>query len=74
MIICLCTGSTDRDVRRGIDRGAGSVCDLQRCGIGTGCGACHDLLRTMLAQSASSESDPWCRLHAAEQKQPVATA
>lgn len=74
MIICLCTGSTDRGVRRAIEQGAGCVRDLQSCGVGTGCGACHDLLRTMLAQSASAESDPWCRLHAAEPGLPVATA
>lgn len=51
MIICLCRNKTDRDVNRAIDAGATSVRDLQRCGIGTDCGSCHNLLRQMLADA-----------------------
>lgn len=52
MIICVCRGKSDRDVRSAIEAGAQSVADLQACGIGTDCGACHADLRTLLARAA----------------------
>jgi bacterioferritin-associated ferredoxin len=56
MIICVCRGKSDRDVNRAIERGASSVADLQRCGIGTECGSCHSLLRVMLAEARERDS------------------
>ena len=53
MIICICRGKNDRDVRKAIDNGATSVRDFQRCGIGDQCGSCHNTLRGMLAQAAT---------------------
>ena len=60
MIVCVCRGASDRDVNRAIDRGASSVADLQRCGIGTECGSCHNLLRKMLAASLASDAAHVC--------------
>ena len=54
MIICICRGKSDRDIQRAIDNGAGTVRDLQRCGIGDQCGSCHNSLRGMLAQAAAA--------------------
>ena len=54
MIVCICRGKNDRDVARAIENGAESLADLQRCGIGTDCGACHNFLRTMLAEAAAN--------------------
>lgn len=53
MIVCLCRGKSDRDVNRAIERGASSIPDLQRCGIGTECGSCHNILRQMLAEAGA---------------------
>jgi bacterioferritin-associated ferredoxin len=39
---------------KAIDKGAESVRDLQRCGIGDQCGSCHNSLRAMLTRSADS--------------------
>ena len=44
MIICVCNGTSDRQVARAIQDGANSLCDLQSGGIGVGCGACHETL------------------------------
>ncbi len=55
MIVCLCRGKSDRDVLLAIEHGATSVRDLQRCGIGTDCGSCHTLLRTVLAASVARD-------------------
>lgn len=52
MIICICRGKSDRDIDRAIENGAGSVRDLQRCGIGDQCGSCHNSLRGLLARAA----------------------
>ena len=60
MIICICRGKSDRDVRRAIAGGAMTVRDLQRCGIGDECGSCHSSLVTMLAAAASEAAAPPC--------------
>ena len=61
MIICLCRGKSDRDVMKAIAAGAETIRDLQRCGIGTDCGSCHNVLRTMLAASAAATAPcPQC--------------
>ena len=49
MILCICRAKTDRDVLRAIEDGAASLRELQRCGIGTDCGTCHNMLQVMLA-------------------------
>ncbi|HUP44193.1 MAG TPA: (2Fe-2S)-binding protein [Thermoanaerobaculia bacterium] len=51
MIVCICRARTDRDVLRAIEDGAASLRDVQRCGIGTDCGTCHNMLQLMLAAS-----------------------
>ena len=41
MIVCLCKGVSDRDVRAAIDSGSQTVRDVgRRCRAGTDCGAC----------------------------------
>ena len=59
MIICICRGKSDSDVTSAITRGATTLRDLQRCGIGDQCGSCHNSLRAMLATAAAErESQP----------------
>ena len=56
MIICICRAKTDRDVAEAIEAGAASIRDLQRCGIGTDCGSCHNVLRVMLAEAVAADA------------------
>lgn len=56
MIVCVCRGKSERDVLKAIDNGASSIPDLQRCGIGTECGSCHNLLRQMLAEARERDA------------------
>lgn len=58
MIVCICRGKSDRDVKKAIDAGASSLRDLQRCGIGDQCGSCHNSLRAMLAAAAAEAAQP----------------
>ncbi|HVE70157.1 MAG TPA: (2Fe-2S)-binding protein [Thermoanaerobaculia bacterium] len=58
MIICICRGKSERDVTRSIGNGAGTIRDLQRCGIGDQCGSCHNTLRMMLADAAAAAAQP----------------
>lgn len=52
MIVCLCEGVSDREVRSVIRDGA---LDLEaigaRCGAGTCCGGCVDLLEDLLEEA-----------------------
>jgi bacterioferritin-associated ferredoxin len=54
VIICICRGKSDTDIAKAIERGASSVRDLQRCGIGDQCGSCHTTLKGMLARAAAA--------------------
>ena len=54
VIVCICRGKSDRDVEKAIDNGASTIRELQRCGIGTDCGSCHNSLRAMLAVAAEA--------------------
>lgn len=56
MIICICRGKSDSDIARAIERGATTVRDLQRCGIGDQCGSCHTSLKTILARAAAEQA------------------
>ena len=53
MIVCICRAKNDREVGAAIEAGAASLRELQRCGIGTDCGSCHEILRMMLADCAA---------------------
>ncbi|MDX1584863.1 MAG: (2Fe-2S)-binding protein [Thermoanaerobaculia bacterium] len=48
MIVCLCTGATDRDIHDLIDAGARCLCDFRGRGIGDSCGSCHQTIRFLM--------------------------
>lgn len=51
MLICLCYGKSERDIDREIANGAQTADDIgERCGAGTGCGACVGEISQRLAQ------------------------
>jgi len=55
MLVCLCHPSSDRAIDAVIDDGARTVEEIgQRCGAGTGCGACVDDLRERLQQKGAN--------------------
>jgi bacterioferritin-associated ferredoxin len=45
---------------KAIDKGAESLRDLQRCGIGDQCGSCHNSLRSMFARAAADSAAQPC--------------
>lgn len=50
MIVCICRGASDHDIRDAIREGAKCVDSLGDCGIGGDCGGCHDTLREMIVE------------------------
>ncbi len=49
MLVCLCLGVTDKEVKMTIRRGARSLTEVtQSCGAGGDCGSCHSMLRKMI--------------------------
>ncbi|MFL5458673.1 MAG: bacterioferritin-associated ferredoxin [Myxococcales bacterium] len=54
MLVCVCRGVSDRELRDVLARGASTLRDVGRaCGAGTDCGSCRDLLRNMLGSCAA---------------------
>jgi bacterioferritin-associated ferredoxin len=52
VIVCLCRGVSESDIRRVIERGAGTPDAVTAaCGAGGDCGACTIVLRDILAES-----------------------
>jgi bacterioferritin-associated ferredoxin len=55
VLVCLCHPTSDRDLDAVIDDGARSVQEIgQRCGAGTGCGACVEELRDRLQSKGAN--------------------
>jgi bacterioferritin-associated ferredoxin len=52
MIVCLCQGVSDRDVRTAIDDGATCVGQLESRGIGGDCRGCEFALECMIDEAA----------------------
>lgn len=48
MIVCLCKGVSDRDIRSAIDQGASCLGRLEQSGIGGQCGGCEESLERMI--------------------------
>lgn len=54
MIICSCTGVSDRTVAQLAADGAESVAEVtEACGAGGGCGTCHQSLHEVLVASVA---------------------
>ena len=58
VIVCICRAVSEKEVARAIDKGASTLRDLQRCGIGDQCGSCHNALRGVLARAAAASAAP----------------
>ena len=55
MIICLCRGLSESDIRRVIERGAWSAdAVMAACGAGGDCGACTIMLADLVAESETA--------------------
>ncbi len=53
MIICQCTGVTDRQIARMIEEGATTVGDIaRRCGAGRCCAPCRVEIAEMIAEAS----------------------
>jgi bacterioferritin-associated ferredoxin len=55
VLVCICHPTSDREVEAVIDDGARTLTEIgQRCGAGTGCGACVDELRERLSAKGAN--------------------
>jgi bacterioferritin-associated ferredoxin len=67
MIVCLCKGVSDRDIRNAIDSGASCLGRLEQCGIGGQCGGCEDMLEKMIGDAIDAGRVSECRACCADQ-------
>jgi bacterioferritin-associated ferredoxin len=57
MIICQCTGTTDRDIARLRENGAGTIAAISgMTGAGRNCGPCRREILRLLADSSNNGS------------------
>jgi bacterioferritin-associated ferredoxin len=50
VIVCHCNGTTDREIRRAVRNGAGTLREVSRaCGAAAGCGGCSEMVRELIA-------------------------
>lgn len=57
MIVCLCTGASEKDVKEAIEQGAESLgCFQARKVACTGCGTCRETLEDMLEHASAEAS------------------
>jgi bacterioferritin-associated ferredoxin len=65
MVVCVCGGVSDREIRTAVAGGAASLDDLaDSCRAGQDCGECHGLLLEMLCGDACDECPRRLRLPA----------
>ena len=63
MIVCLCAGVDDCEVRSCINDGARSLDEIaRRCGAGADCGGCIDLLEDALDEAQAADEAAAVRL------------
>ncbi len=56
MYVCVCHGITDRDIREAAENGVSSVRQLgKELGVGTQCGRCASMARSILRETRSSD-------------------
>lgn len=61
MVVCLCQGVSEKDVRESIASGATTRKKVTRaCGAGAGCGGCHESIRDIIREhrAAASAASP----------------
>jgi bacterioferritin-associated ferredoxin len=59
MYVCLCTATTDRQIRKAADEGARTLSDLKsRLGVASQCGECECLAQEVLDDRLEELSEP----------------
>lgn len=59
MYICVCHAITDRDIREAIERGAGSLSEVQaQLPVAGCCGSCADSARELIESHIESAARP----------------
>ena len=65
MIVCVCAGASDRDVRGAVAEGAATLAELaDSCRAGQDCGDCHGVLLEMLERDSCGDCPRRLRLPA----------
>lgn len=59
MYICVCHAISDRQIREAVDRGAGSLCEVQAyLPVAACCGRCEDSARAVIESHVESTARP----------------
>jgi bacterioferritin-associated ferredoxin len=59
VIVCLCKGVSDRDIRAAVRQGSASVREVgERCRAGTDCGLCRVDIRELIQKERGGYGSP----------------
>ena len=62
MYVCVCLAVTDEEVTSAIGAGATSVGEVtQACSAGGDCGACHEMIASMIDEARDGDRGSGCR-------------
>ncbi len=57
MIVCHCNATTDREIRRAVRNGAGTLREVSRaCGAANGCGGCTETVREIISSELGARA------------------
>jgi bacterioferritin-associated ferredoxin len=61
MYVCLCNAISDRQIREVVDRGAGSLCEVQaHLPVANCCGCCEDTARSVIQSQSETSRTSKC--------------
>ncbi len=59
MYVCLCNGISDRQIREVVDRGAGSLSEVQcHLPVASCCGRCEDTAQEIITRQVATSATP----------------
>jgi bacterioferritin-associated ferredoxin len=62
MYVCICHAVTDGEIRKAVDSGAGSLCDVQnQLPVGSGCGRCQDVACAIVEEQVQRRRSSGCQ-------------
>ena len=60
MIVCVCRGVSDHEIRQAVDDGASCLRQLEARCIGDRCGMCVNSLRDLIADQSANNGEAGC--------------
>ena len=55
MYVCICNGVTDKEIKKAVAAGAGSLAEVrERLGVASQCGSCADMAMAIIEENSNN--------------------